>query len=103
MLALQIGSSIQISLFVLPVMILLGWAIGQPLSMFFDIFETITVSIQSCLSTSGLTYVLALHLCHHRQLGHPRRQNKLVGRLDFDLDLLDHCLVLLVSLAPVLN
>jgi len=43
--AIAIGSSIQISLFVLPVLILLGWAIGQPLSMFFDIFETITLFI----------------------------------------------------------
>jgi len=43
--AIAVGSSIQISLFVLPVLILLGWAIGQPLSMFFDIFETLTLFI----------------------------------------------------------
>lgn len=84
-------------------MILLGWAIGQPLSMFFDIFETITVSFQSRGSVSVLTYVSALHLCHYRQLGHSRRQNKLVGRVNFDFDLLDHCLVLLVSPSPILS
>jgi len=43
--AIAVGSSIQIALFVLPVLILLGWAIGQPLSMFFDIFETLTLFI----------------------------------------------------------
>lgn len=30
--SVAIGSSIQIALFVIPVLVLLGWCIGQPLS-----------------------------------------------------------------------
>ncbi|CAE6432105.1 unnamed protein product [Rhizoctonia solani] len=40
-----VGSSIQIALFVLPFLILLGWMIGQPLTLFFDIFETVVVFV----------------------------------------------------------
>ncbi|KAG8712402.1 hypothetical protein FRC08_014650 [Ceratobasidium sp. 394] len=40
-----VGSSIQIALFVLPFLILLGWIIGQPLTLFFDIFETVVVFV----------------------------------------------------------
>ncbi|KAH7333849.1 Sodium/calcium exchanger protein-domain-containing protein [Rhizoctonia solani] len=40
-----VGSSIQIALFVLPFLILLGWIIDQPLTLFFDIFETVVVFV----------------------------------------------------------
>jgi len=40
-LGVAIGSSIQISLFVIPLVTLIGWAIGQPLSLDFHPFETI--------------------------------------------------------------
>lgn len=43
--AVAVGSSIQISLFVIPLLILLGWIIGQPLNLFFDIFETIVLFV----------------------------------------------------------
>ena len=33
--AVAVGSSIQISLFVIPFLVLLGWCIGQPLSFYF--------------------------------------------------------------------
>ncbi|BGP49784.1 hypothetical protein JCM10450v2_005689 [Rhodotorula kratochvilovae] len=42
-LAVAVGSSIQIALFVIPILILLGWAIGQPLDLQFDTFETLLV------------------------------------------------------------
>ena len=35
-----VGSSLQISLLVMPFLVLVGWAIGQPLSLNFDGFET---------------------------------------------------------------
>lgn len=35
-----VGSSIQIALFVTPFMVLLGWAMGAPMSLFFSTFET---------------------------------------------------------------
>ena len=38
---IAIGSSIQIALFVAPAMVLLGWALGVPLTLQFGIFETV--------------------------------------------------------------
>ena len=38
---IAIGSSIQIALFVAPIMVLLGWALGLPLALEFGIFETV--------------------------------------------------------------
>ncbi|GAA5884583.1 hypothetical protein JCM6882_005306 [Rhodosporidiobolus microsporus] len=43
--AVAIGSSIQIALFVVPVLILLGWCIGQPLTFYFDEFETVILFV----------------------------------------------------------
>ncbi|GAA6037888.1 hypothetical protein JCM8097_009475 [Rhodosporidiobolus ruineniae] len=40
-----VGSSIQIALFVVPILILLGWCVGQPLSFYFDEFETLILFI----------------------------------------------------------
>ena len=39
-LSIAVGSSIQIALFVIPLLVVLAWAIGQPLTMKFDLFET---------------------------------------------------------------
>lgn len=39
--AVAVGSSIQIALFVIPFLVLLGWCIGQPLTLFFDPFEVV--------------------------------------------------------------
>ncbi|SCV67707.1 BQ2448_5318 [Microbotryum intermedium] len=39
--SVAVGSSLQILLLVIPILILLGWAIGQPLSLYFDPFETL--------------------------------------------------------------
>lgn len=36
-----IGSSLQIALLVTPFLIILGWIIGQPLSLHFETFETV--------------------------------------------------------------
>ncbi|KAF9281121.1 hypothetical protein BGZ68_006832 [Mortierella alpina] len=35
-----IGSSMQIALFVTPLMVIIGWIIGQPMTLFFHTFET---------------------------------------------------------------
>jgi len=37
------GSSIQIALFVIPFMVILGWMVGKPLTLLFDPFEAITL------------------------------------------------------------
>jgi len=44
-LAVAVGSSIQIALFVIPFLVILGWIIGQPLSLEFDVLETITLFV----------------------------------------------------------
>ncbi|KAF2841798.1 hypothetical protein M501DRAFT_997972 [Patellaria atrata CBS 101060] len=36
-----IGSSLQIALFVTPFLVILGWIIGQPMTLHFQIFETV--------------------------------------------------------------
>lgn len=36
-----IGSSMQIALFVTPFMVILGWIIGQPMTLHFQLFETV--------------------------------------------------------------
>jgi Ca2+:H+ antiporter len=38
-----VGSAIQISLFMAPVIVLLGWATGKELSLYFDMFQTVTL------------------------------------------------------------
>jgi Ca2+:H+ antiporter len=38
-----LGSSIQIALFVTPVIVLLGWAIGTDMSLYFSLFETVSL------------------------------------------------------------
>ncbi|TNY22767.1 calcium/proton exchanger, partial [Rhodotorula diobovata] len=43
--AVAVGSSIQIALFVIPVLILLGWCIGQPLTFYFDEFQTVILFV----------------------------------------------------------
>jgi Ca2+:H+ antiporter len=40
-----IGSSLQIALFVTPLMVILGWIIGQPMNLYFHGFETVVFFI----------------------------------------------------------
>lgn len=49
-LGVAIGSSLQIALFVTPFMVLVGWAIGVPMSLNFSTFETATLFISIFLS-----------------------------------------------------
>lgn len=54
-LAVAVGSSIQISLFVIPVLVLLGWAIGQPLDLQFGTLETITLFVSICFVNQAIS------------------------------------------------
>jgi Ca2+:H+ antiporter len=38
-----VGSSIQMALFVTPLVVLLGWGLGRDMSLYFTIFETVCV------------------------------------------------------------
>ncbi|KAJ7687898.1 Sodium/calcium exchanger protein-domain-containing protein, partial [Mycena olivaceomarginata] len=42
-LGVAVGSSIQIALFVIPFIMILGWILGKPLTMLFDPFESVAV------------------------------------------------------------
>jgi len=44
-LGIAIGSSIQISLFVIPVVVIVGWIIDQPLTLDFHTFETVVLLV----------------------------------------------------------
>lgn len=52
-LAVAVGSSLQIALFVIPVLVLLAWCIGQPLDLEFDSFETLLVFLTVCVVNWG--------------------------------------------------
>ncbi|MCO5571943.1 hypothetical protein L7F22_025694 [Adiantum nelumboides] len=39
----SVGSSIQIAVGVIPSLVLLGWAVGQPLTLYFQSFETVVL------------------------------------------------------------
>lgn len=43
--SIAVGSSIQVSLGILPLLVLIGWMIGQPMSLLFDTYETIVLVI----------------------------------------------------------
>jgi len=45
-----VGSSIQIALFVIPVLVLLAWALGKPLSLLFDPLESVVLFLAVLLA-----------------------------------------------------
>ncbi|KAL0569585.1 hypothetical protein V5O48_012373 [Marasmius crinis-equi] len=42
---IAIGSSIQISIFVLPLMVIISWIMGKPLSLYFDLLQTVVLVV----------------------------------------------------------
>ncbi|KAL6937764.1 hypothetical protein ACO0RG_004287 [Hanseniaspora osmophila] len=50
-LSVSVGSSIQVALFVLPLMVLIGWIIDIPMSLQFSTFETVILFISVFLSS----------------------------------------------------
>lgn len=42
-LGIAVGSSLQIALLVAPILVLVGWAIGEPLTLHFNLFEIVAV------------------------------------------------------------
>ena len=59
-----IGSSMQIALLVTPSLVILGWIIGQPMSLHFETFETVvfflSVLVVNCESNSSLPWVAGM-------------------------------------------
>jgi len=63
-----VGSAIQISLFMAPMVISLGWFSGREISLYFDMFQTVTLLatmlIVNLMLISGRTnYLLGVLLC----------------------------------------
>lgn len=52
--AIAVGSSIQIALFVIPFIVVLGWIIGKPLLMLFDPFESVTLFLAVIIVNQAL-------------------------------------------------
>ncbi|KAF9246380.1 calcium proton exchanger [Melanogaster broomeanus] len=46
-----VGSSIQIATFVVPLLVIVGWCIGQPLTLHFENFETIVLFVSVLLTS----------------------------------------------------
>ncbi|KAI5865723.1 calcium/proton exchanger [Durotheca rogersii] len=42
-----IGSSIQIALFLTPLVVMIGWMIGQPMTLYFTLFETVCLFVSA--------------------------------------------------------
>lgn len=51
-LAVAVGSSLQIALFVAPVLVLVGWFIGQPMDLNFNPFELVAVAVAVLIANS---------------------------------------------------
>jgi Ca2+:H+ antiporter len=50
--SVAVGSSLQIALFVAPVLVLVGWAIGQPMDLDFNPFELVAVVVSVLIANS---------------------------------------------------
>ena len=50
--SVAVGSTMQIALFVAPVLVLLGWAIGQPMDLDFNPFELVAVVVAVLITNS---------------------------------------------------
>ena len=50
--SVAVGSSLQIALFVAPVLVLTGWAIGQPMDLNFNPFELVAVAVSILIANS---------------------------------------------------
>jgi len=54
-LGISVGSSTQIALFVVPLMVVLGWMMGQPLSLDFRVFESLSLLLTVIFSSIVLS------------------------------------------------
>ncbi|KAJ3025123.1 UNVERIFIED_CONTAM: hypothetical protein HDU68_007435 [Siphonaria sp. JEL0065] len=60
--AVAVGSSMQIALLVAPILVLIGWIMGKPLTLDFEMFETavlfVSIFVVSSLISDGRTHWL---------------------------------------------
>ncbi|GAQ43957.1 plasma membrane calcium-transporting ATPase [Aspergillus niger] len=69
-----VGSTLQIALFVTPFLVLYGWALGQPMSLRFNSFETacfsLAVVVMNCLIREGRSNYFAGSLSEKPVIAH---------------------------------
>ena len=58
-----IGSSMQIALLVTPFLVILGWIIGQPMTLHFETFETVVFFLSVLVVNCEFDLLLARYLC----------------------------------------
>jgi len=51
-LSVAVGSSMQIALFVAPVLVIVGWVVGQPMDLDFEPFELVAVAVSVLIANS---------------------------------------------------
>ena len=54
--SVAVGSCIQISLFVIPVLVIVAWGLGKPLTLFFDPLETLVCPLPGSLQPNRLSF-----------------------------------------------
>lgn len=58
-----VGSSIQIALFVIPMLVILGWILGKPLTLLFDPFESIVLFLAgTCFASRRTLHWSNMHI-----------------------------------------
>lgn len=58
-----VGSSIQIALFVTPFVVLLGWAMGKEMSLYFTLFETVCLFVSAFIvNFLGMSFIVNVDL-----------------------------------------
>ena len=78
--SVAVGSCIQIALFVIPVLVIVAWGLGKPLTLFFDPLETLVGPPPACCNGadsddfSPLVFVL---ICTYSQIRYRRWKNPL--------------------------
>ena len=50
--SVAVGSSLQVALFVAPILVIVGWAIGQPMDLDFNPFELVAVAVSVLIVNS---------------------------------------------------
>ena len=56
---IAVGSSIQIALFVTPVVVLLGWILQKDMSLYFSLFETVSLFVSAFIISKPCSIIVA--------------------------------------------
>lgn len=96
-----VGSSIQIALFVTPVVVLLGWILQKDMSLYFSLFETISLFVSAFIISESYVSCTPTEIVNWLpRFPDSRRQNELPRGRVTDRSIRDHrsCCVFLPRL-----